>query len=296
MYQVLVSIQGMILGVTHPIYNEPGLGGFESHERPGGGDGGGAAGGKAWHVHATAERAYDEHVQAATIQHGILAHLGAHALPEGFEENVRRHFAVKRATVMYRVRQWMCEAEQYRARHGDDGLNKDHVANLRVLFARLQQALEPFDDSALPSTNRAHAGVSEAGGSDAAEEEADISAVGGAAAGHGWADREHASGPDANVAGTGAAGGRGAAAGGAPAASSVESHSGQGLGASPQVSFTAMLRAGVRVKGARKRGAARKETGEGAAGGRGGDESNGCSPDEEEVDEEAERDHVRLLP
>ena len=41
MYQVLVSIQGMILGVTHPIYNEPGLGGFESHERPGGGDGGG---------------------------------------------------------------------------------------------------------------------------------------------------------------------------------------------------------------------------------------------------------------
>ena len=247
-------------------------------------------------MHATAERAYDEHVQAATIQHGILAHLGAHALPEGFEENVRRHFAVKRATVMYRVRQWICEAEQYRARHGDDGLNKDHVANLRVLFARLQQALEPFDDSALPSTNRAHAGVSEAGGSDAGEEEADISAVGGAAAGHGWADREHASGPDANVAGTGAAGGRGAAAGGAPAASSVESHSGQGLGASPQVSFTAMLRAGVRVKGARKRGAARKETGEGAAGGRGGDESNGCSPDEEEVDEEAERDHVRLLP
>ena len=41
MYQVLVSIQGMILGVTHPIYNEPGLGGFESHERPGGGGGGG---------------------------------------------------------------------------------------------------------------------------------------------------------------------------------------------------------------------------------------------------------------
>ena len=38
MYQVLVSIQGMILGVTHPIYNEPGLGGFESHERPGGGE------------------------------------------------------------------------------------------------------------------------------------------------------------------------------------------------------------------------------------------------------------------
>lgn len=32
-YQVLVSIQGMILGVTHPIYNEPGLGGFETHER-----------------------------------------------------------------------------------------------------------------------------------------------------------------------------------------------------------------------------------------------------------------------
>ena len=45
MYQVLVSIQGMILGVTHPIYNEPGLGGFESHERPGGGDGGGGGGG-----------------------------------------------------------------------------------------------------------------------------------------------------------------------------------------------------------------------------------------------------------
>ena len=40
MYQVLVSIQGMILGVTHPIYNEPGLGGFESHERPGGVTGG----------------------------------------------------------------------------------------------------------------------------------------------------------------------------------------------------------------------------------------------------------------
>ena len=60
LHQVLVSIQGMILGVSHPIYNEPGLGGFEHHEAGGGGH--------TWHVHKMAERCYDERVQVATIQ------------------------------------------------------------------------------------------------------------------------------------------------------------------------------------------------------------------------------------
>jgi len=104
LYQVLVSIQGMILGVTHPIYNEPGLGGFESQER-----GPAAAHTHTWHVNGVAERNYDERVQMATMQHAMLAHLKTNGLPEGFEDNVRRHFAMKRGAIMYRVAAWIHE-------------------------------------------------------------------------------------------------------------------------------------------------------------------------------------------
>lgn len=42
-------------------------------------------------------------------QHAILAHLKRDAMPEGFEENVRRHFALKRGVIIHRLRQWMRE-------------------------------------------------------------------------------------------------------------------------------------------------------------------------------------------
>lgn len=56
--QVLVSIQGMILGVAHPLYNEPGLGGFETGRE---GEGGSV------HVNRPAVRRYDERTQ---VHHG----------------------------------------------------------------------------------------------------------------------------------------------------------------------------------------------------------------------------------
>lgn len=62
LYQVLMSIQGMILGVAHPLFNEPGLGGFEN----GSDDSPAARGGG--HVSGAAVRRYDERTQLATLQ------------------------------------------------------------------------------------------------------------------------------------------------------------------------------------------------------------------------------------
>ncbi|EKX52069.1 hypothetical protein GUITHDRAFT_53908, partial [Guillardia theta CCMP2712] len=77
--QVLISIQGMILGAPHPILNEPGLGGIA-------------------HVCDNAVRAYDERVQLATLQHAILGYI--RKVPDGFEEAVQLHFFMKKASIL----------------------------------------------------------------------------------------------------------------------------------------------------------------------------------------------------
>ena len=70
------ALQGMILGVSHPLLNEPGLGGFESAHGssgpPSGVAGSGPAGGSLGlvHVEEPAVRRFDERTQVGPIRVG----------------------------------------------------------------------------------------------------------------------------------------------------------------------------------------------------------------------------------
>lgn len=135
LYQVLVSIQGMILGVAHPLYNEPGLGGFETGRE---GEGGSV------HVNRPAVRRYDERTQLATLQHAILAHV--RSAPVGFEALVQRHFALKRGAIMAAVERWGREGEEYRRAVGRQGLAEDYGRRLGAVADQVRAALEALPE------------------------------------------------------------------------------------------------------------------------------------------------------
>uniref|UniRef100_A0A7S0EJ03 UBC core domain-containing protein n=1 Tax=Hanusia phi TaxID=3032 RepID=A0A7S0EJ03_9CRYP len=150
LYQVLVSIQGMILGAPHPILNEPGLGGFERQE--------GAAGGRIAHVCDNAVRAYDERVQLATLQHAILGYL--RKVPDGFEEAIQLHFYMMKASIMSLVKRWREEAEKFREEHGAAQLQEDFLDRLQELHALLAASLNAVRE---PATYRRLADAEAAG-------------------------------------------------------------------------------------------------------------------------------------
>mmetsp|Transcript_354 Transcript_354/g.758 ORF Transcript_354/g.758 Transcript_354/m.758 type:complete len:270 (+) Transcript_354:1554-2363(+) len=138
LYQVLISIQGMILGAPHPILNEPGLGGFERQE--------GAAGGRIAHVCDNAVRAYDERVQLATLQHAILGYI--RKVPDGFEEAVQLHFFMKKASILSLLKKWREEAESFRREHGAAQLQEDFLDRLHELHMQLSLSLNAIREPA----------------------------------------------------------------------------------------------------------------------------------------------------
>lgn len=91
LYQVLVSIQGLIL-VDDPMYNEPGFDGIR-----------GTAEGDA------KSREHNEEIRLYTVRHAMIAHLKH---PRGGVDTVlRTHFRLQRHRVMRQVLQW-CEDVQ----------------------------------------------------------------------------------------------------------------------------------------------------------------------------------------
>jgi len=94
-YQVLVSIQSLILGSEYPYFNEPGVEaqwGTEQGELQ-----------KRIHSNGGYER-----LRVATTQHAILGMLLSP--PAGFEQVIEKHFLVKRHVILNTLQQWLHEA------------------------------------------------------------------------------------------------------------------------------------------------------------------------------------------
>lgn len=92
LYQVLSSIQVMILAAQHPYYMEPGEGGWEGEAPADDGE------------HSDEVIEYDEIVKLATAQHAILGMLKSP--PRSFEEVVRTHFLYKREAILETLSTW----------------------------------------------------------------------------------------------------------------------------------------------------------------------------------------------
>jgi len=95
-YQVLVSIQSLILGSEYPYFNEPGVEstwGTEEGERQ-----------KRIHPNGGYES-----LRLATIRHAMIGMLVAP--PMGFEKTVRSHFLLKKQTILTTVNSWLNEAK-----------------------------------------------------------------------------------------------------------------------------------------------------------------------------------------
>lgn len=136
--QVLMSIQGMILGVAHPLYNEPGLGGF-GREGEGAAGGGGGLG----NVSQAAVRCYDERTQLATLRVGIIAHI--RSPPSGFEEVVRLHLSMKRGEIMQTARRWLQEGKEYRELNGVTGVSEEFEERMEKTIEDVRRALEGLE-------------------------------------------------------------------------------------------------------------------------------------------------------
>ena len=96
MYQVLSTIQWMILNAEHPYYMEPGHGGWEGTAP------------KSNHSPKVIE--YTERVQFGTAKWAILEMLKSP--PPGFEEAIIAHFRVKWRLVLYQVRNWSSKGSE----------------------------------------------------------------------------------------------------------------------------------------------------------------------------------------
>ncbi|GAB4814004.1 hypothetical protein N2152v2_001050 [Parachlorella kessleri] len=100
LYEVLISIQSMILGTAHPYFNEPG---FSSSEGTKQGD--------------LASAGYNQKQRYNTLTYCILPAL--QTPPEPFAEVVRVHYRLKAEVVREQCRQWASEAKsQARAGQG----------------------------------------------------------------------------------------------------------------------------------------------------------------------------------
>lgn len=113
LHQVLVSIQSLIL-VPEPYFNEPGyestLGTPEGTAR---------------------SRAYNNGIEAATLQFGMIAHL-THLKP-GFEDVVKAHFYFKKDDIKTQVEGWISNATSTSA---------VHARSLRSLLDKLTPLLD----------------------------------------------------------------------------------------------------------------------------------------------------------
>jgi hypothetical protein len=135
-----MSIQGMILGVAHPLYNEPGLGGF-GRESEGAAGGGGGIG----NVSEAAVRCYDERTQLATLRVAIIAHI--RSPPAGFEETVRLHLLMKRGEIMQTARRWLQEGRDYRELNGVTGVSEEFEERMEKTIEDVRRALEGLEPS-----------------------------------------------------------------------------------------------------------------------------------------------------
>jgi baculoviral IAP repeat-containing protein 6 len=125
--QVFVSIQSLIF-VDRPYFNEPG---YESYMGTDHGD--------------LMSYQYNEAIRVGTLKWAILDPL-QHP-PTGFEEVVKKHFTIKRISIMKNILKWLAEAKT--------STTSGHLEQMRKLVGDIEtqlQILAPFtvDDSLRP--------------------------------------------------------------------------------------------------------------------------------------------------
>ena len=119
--QVIVSVQGQILGSQYPYYNEPGV------EQ--------SWGNQSSHVSArTSKNGGYERLRVATIQHAMIGQLRHPA--SGFETFIREHFRIKQFYIIRQIEGWIEEAEASNTPGHKAALQKQ-LAKLQVEFDKL---------------------------------------------------------------------------------------------------------------------------------------------------------------
>ena len=113
LYQVLVSVQGLIL-VDDPMFNEPGFDGLR-----------GTPEGR------KKSAAHNEEIRLHTVRHAMIDHLKKPR--SGVAEVVRQHFRLRRWSIMRQVVRWCEEAEDPVARRR----TRDAANELAKLLAEL---------------------------------------------------------------------------------------------------------------------------------------------------------------
>ena len=112
LHQILISIQGMILGVEHPWYLEPGYGGWEDRGVPGN------------NAHLSRVTLYEDSLRVATVQYAMaqplrwslentskseMIKLDSDPKLEPFQNIIKAHFFESFASILAEVRSWLSD-------------------------------------------------------------------------------------------------------------------------------------------------------------------------------------------
>mmetsp|Transcript_19213 Transcript_19213/g.41635 ORF Transcript_19213/g.41635 Transcript_19213/m.41635 type:complete len:1158 (-) Transcript_19213:1600-5073(-) len=166
LYQVLISIQGLILGVEHPYYLEPGHGGWEGNVKEGDFQAKGQTlSGQTVHQELGVPIQvvlYEDVLRVGTVKYAMVQSLkwalegsmSKHGL-EAFSEIIQAHFCENRSSILEEVRNWTCdcslgrnrskalEFRQQRRSLTIPGANKDtlQIDALQGLLPKLKELL-----------------------------------------------------------------------------------------------------------------------------------------------------------
>lgn len=175
LYQVLISIQGLLLGVEHPYYLEPGHGGWEGKVK----DGAFTVKGQSLSGKTLQQEVgvpmkvilYEDELRVGAVKFAMHQHLrwalegskNTNGL-ETFSDIIQAHFWENRSSVLAEVRTWMSDVALGRNRdHGDmrkagyklgDGNNKTSKKAMRIddLQALLPKLEALLDKNCMPAT------------------------------------------------------------------------------------------------------------------------------------------------
>ncbi|CAB9503244.1 (E3-independent) E2 ubiquitin-conjugating enzyme UBE2O [Seminavis robusta] len=180
MAQVLLSIQGLILGVEHPFYLEPGHGGWEGTVKDGAFQQNGQtlAGAKVQaEVGVPPEVViFEDLIRVGTTKYGMIQPLKAacrilqdeegskkkDAMFRAFGEIIQAHFAQNREAVLAEVRMWMSDYAYSRNRNVIKGsLSIDQLQTLLPKLEEVLSEIPPLGDAPKPAAAKGNAMVTE---------------------------------------------------------------------------------------------------------------------------------------
>ena len=156
LYQVLVSIQGLILGTEQPYFLEPGHGGWEGDVK----DGDYLAQGQTLNgKKVVSEIGVPSHVQqynnilrVGTVRYAMLETLsGRQRHLQAFEDEIHGHFSCNRNAIWEQIQQWPVESSDDCDTRMPQGLSAA-VGNLKDLLPKLETRLSALADPSASST------------------------------------------------------------------------------------------------------------------------------------------------